>query len=104
MLPRLFIIVFLFNVLCFAFWSISNAQDSKEITGEKIFKNCAGCHLKGQNLIKQDKPIIGSSKLASKVVFKEFISVPHKPMPSFKNIADSKEELDALYNYVNSLK
>ena len=104
MLLRLFVIIFLINTLCFAFWNISNAEDGKEVSGEKVFKNCAGCHLKGQNLIKKDKPIIGSSRLQSKQIFKDFISVAHKPMPSFKNIADDKEKLDALYNYVSSLK
>ena len=71
--------------------------------GKKIFKNCSGCHLNGQNLIKENKPIIGSSKIKSKDVFKEFLSEPHPPMPNFKKIADDPGKIDALLQYVKSL-
>lgn len=104
MLFRLLGVIFLINILCLAFWNISSAQDNVKTSGKEIFQNCSGCHFKGQNLIKQDKPIIGSSKLKSKETFRYFISAPPKPMPNFKHIADNKEKLNALYNYVSSLR
>ncbi|MBI3309209.1 MAG: hypothetical protein HYZ79_07555 [Candidatus Melainabacteria bacterium] len=89
---------------CLAYGCLTNAEDENTVEdGGKIFKNCSGCHLKGQNLIKEDKPIIGSAKLKKKETFKEFISEPHPPMPSFKKIAENPQKLDALYKYVSSL-
>ena len=72
--------------------------------GEKIFKaNCSGCHINGQNLIRPDKPIIGSVKLQSKAVFKKFLESPPKPMPKFENITSMDNQFDSLYNYVITL-
>ena len=73
--------------------------------GHMLFKtNCSGCHLNGQNLIKPDKPIIGSQKLNSKQVFKEWLENPTPPMPNFKNLASKQGQLNALYEYIVSLK
>lgn len=73
--------------------------------GKNIFKkNCSGCHLGGKNVIKPDKPLIGSTKLKLKNSFKDFIQDPPPPMPKFKNIASEPKQLDALYKYVSSLK
>lgn len=73
--------------------------------GKNIFKkNCSGCHLSGKNIIKPEKPIIGSNKLKSKNSFKDFIQDPPPPMPKFKNIVGEPKQLDALYRYVSSLK
>ncbi|OGI19094.1 MAG: hypothetical protein A3B68_07835 [Candidatus Melainabacteria bacterium RIFCSPHIGHO2_02_FULL_34_12] len=103
-------------LFCFMFLSIftlaynvyskpDDAQNPGKIGGEKLFKaNCAGCHLNGQNLIKKDKPIIGSAKLKSKELFSELLNHPPKPMPEFKNITSNPDQLDALYKYVLSLK
>lgn len=84
----------------------SNAQQKSSLqTGEKLFKkNCSGCHLNGQNLIKTEKPIVGSKKLLSKAIFKDFIENPPLPMPKFKNLTSNSEQLDELYRYVTSLK
>lgn len=69
--------------------------------GEKIFKaNCAGCHLNGQNLIKADKPIIGSAKLQSKLMFKKFLDLPPAPMPKFENITSMDSQFNSLYDYL----
>ena len=79
--------------------------NNEVISGEKFFKaNCSGCHINGQNLIKPNKPIIGSQKLKSKNSFARFIESPPPPMPSFKNITLKQEQFTALYNYVTSLK
>ena len=80
------------------------AHENWAKNGEKLFKaNCAGCHLNGQNLIKPNKPVIGSLKLASKQSFREFLSSPPQPMPNFKNITTMPGQFDALYTYVISL-
>lgn len=107
---RLLILVFLmgtaFNL---AYYSVSRAEEmtmgAKDgQRGMQLFKvNCSGCHLNGQNLIKPDKPIVGSGMIKSKKSFQAFISEPHPPMPNFKNIAMKPNQLDALYSYVTSL-
>jgi mono/diheme cytochrome c family protein len=72
--------------------------------GERLFKkNCSGCHINGGNLIKVEKPIIGSKKILSKAVFKDFIDNPPPPMPKFKNLTSNQKQLDELYVYVSSL-
>lgn len=82
-----------------------NAQHKGDIsTGERLFKkNCSGCHLNGGNLIKAEKPIVGSKKILSKAVFKDFIDNPPPPMPKFKNLTSNPEQFNELYKYVTSL-
>lgn len=104
---KILVLGILFN-LCLALTTDRGAftygAESK-VSGEKLFKtNCSGCHLNGKNLIKPDKPIIGSLKLKSKETFKAFIESPPAPMPKFKNIASKEDQLDTLYKYVSSLK
>ena len=106
---KLFIIIFLINIVfssaynCLSKPTMGLVLDNGPSRGEKLFKaNCSGCHLNGQNLIKPDKPIIGSLKLKSKQLFETFISAP-PPMPNFKNIVSKQGELNALHKYVISL-
>ena len=101
---KLLLILFLINtIFTVASFSMSN-NDEASSKGEKIFKaNCAGCHLNGQNLIKADKPIVGSAKLGSKQVFKKFLESPPKPMPKFENITSMDAHFNSLYNYVITL-
>ncbi|MBI3590571.1 MAG: hypothetical protein HY094_04225 [Candidatus Melainabacteria bacterium] len=100
-------LIFLINsafVLAYNSFSQSSMSGKNQINAEKLFKsNCSGCHLSGQNLIKPDKPLIGSQKLKSKESFSAFISAPPPPMPNFKNIVENPSHLDALYKYVTSL-
>ena len=107
---KLFILVFLVNSIflftCSYFFPLSFAEEMAVIgeKGEKLFKsNCSGCHLNGLNLIKSDKPIIGSMKLKTKQGFAAWLEKPNPPMPSFKNITQRENELKELYNYVISL-
>ena len=107
---KLFLLVFIINsVFIMAYSSFSkpnmdSPRGDEQEKGQKLFKsNCSGCHLNGQNLIKPDKPIVGSSKLASKETFSSFISSPPPPMPNFKNIVEKPGQLSALYDYVSSL-
>lgn len=107
-------IFLLFVIVSFTF-SLANFSFSKEgislqkktniiSRGEKLFKsNCSGCHLNGQNLIRSDRPIIGSTKIKSKQAFKAWLENPISPMPSFENITNKPKQLDALYAYVISL-
>ena len=99
------VICILFACISLANFSFSKQEDlGSNSQGEKLYKaNCAGCHINGQNLIKSDKPVVGSIKIKSKAIFKEFLKAPPKPMPSFENITGKEEKLDALYRYVISL-
>ena len=101
-----FLVLFLVINLLIAFYNvcISKPNENKGLNGEKLYKaNCAGCHINGQNLIKPNKPIIGSSKLGSKKILREFLEAPPAPMPSFKNITSMDNQFDSLYVYVTSL-
>ncbi len=102
---KLLLILFLINtIFIVASFSMSGNDEVSSSKGEKIFKaNCAGCHLNGQNLIKANKPIIGSAKLQSKQIFKTFLEAPPKPMPKFENITSMDAHLNSLYNYVITL-
>ncbi|MBI2995892.1 MAG: c-type cytochrome [Candidatus Melainabacteria bacterium] len=101
-LKKMFLLILLLNLLI---GLAKGASAENSLKGERLFKaNCSGCHLNGQNLIRPEKPIIGSLKLQSKKTFKAFIENPPPPMPKFKNIADKPVQLDALYKYVTSLK
>ncbi len=104
---RILFFVFLINVIfIMAYSSFSQESNSKadSVGGEKLFKaNCSGCHLNGTNLIKPNKPIIGSLKTKSQITFGAFLENPPPPMPKFANITAKPENLNALYNYVISL-
>ena len=103
---KLLLMLFLINtIFTVASFSMSgNDELSPSNKGEKIFKaNCAGCHLNGQNLIKADKPVIGSIKLKSKLAFKKFLESPPQPMPKFENITSMDGQFNSLYNYVITL-
>ena len=100
----------LVNVLFGTISSSFSQSDSKVMNhrdvlgGEKLYTiNCSGCHLNGNNLIKPDKPIIGSKKLNSLETFNAFLSAPPPPMPNFKNITEKPDQLKALYQHVISL-
>ena len=101
---KLFILCLLINtIFVVAGFSMSN-DESLSNKGERVFKaNCAGCHLNGQNLIKADKPIIGSIKIKSKPAFKKFLEAPPPPMPKFENIISMDGQFNALYSYVITL-
>ena len=101
---KLFVLCLLINI-AFVVAGFSMPDDEAfPNKGEKIFKaNCAGCHLNGQNLIKADKPVIGSIKLKSKIAFKKFLESPPQPMPKFENITSMDGQFNSLYNYVITL-
>ncbi len=97
---KLFILLFVINAI-FVVASYSKPNLETFNRGEKIFKaNCSGCHLNGQNLIKADKPIIGSLKLKSKGVLKKFLESPPQPMPKYDNITSMDAQFDSLYEYL----
>ena len=102
----LFLLVLLNTIIFWAYSCFSKPEKGPENvnSGAKLYQvNCSGCHLNGKNLIKADKPIIGSKMLKSKQGFKIFLNNPPQPMPNFKNITEKPVQLEALYNYVVSL-
>ena len=106
LISKSFIFFFLVNLLfVWVNYCFSKQEADSGLSGEKLFKaNCAGCHINGQNLIKPDKPIVGSAKLKSKQSFKAFIESPPPPMPNFRNITEKPKQFEALYSYVITLK
>ena len=100
---KFLILLFLINII-FTVAGFSMSADEQFSKGERIFKaNCAGCHLNGQNLIKANKPVVGSVKIKSKQVFKKFLESPPQPMPKFENITSMDSQFNSLYNYVITL-
>lgn len=100
---KLLILLLVINtILVVASYSKPNMESLNK--GERIFKaNCSGCHLNGQNLIKADKPVVGSLKLKSKDVFKKFLESPPQPMPKYDNITSMDAQFDSLYDYLVTL-
>lgn len=104
---KVFSLLLVINITFAAYYYCSKGlkAEAASVSGESIFKsNCAGCHRAGQNLIKKDKPIIGSSDIKTKESLKSYLSVPHSPMPKFDVIANDAEKLEALQQYLLTLK
>jgi mono/diheme cytochrome c family protein len=91
-------------IVGYNFFEKAKAENSL-VLGEKVFKaNCAGCHFNGLNAIKKDKPVIGSSKLASPGAFKAFLNNPPPPMPKYPNLTADAVQFGAIYTYLQTLK
>lgn len=58
----------------------------------------------GTNVIKPDKELVTSEKIASRTIFKNFIGKKHGVMPSFSEIADDDRNVKDLYTFVRKLK
>jgi mono/diheme cytochrome c family protein len=93
-------------MLSITFFNVTNLSIAKASpNGEQLFKvNCASCHAAGGNIVDQTKPVRGSKKLVSKVVFKDLLSKPTGAMPPFPKIVADDSSLSALYEYCKSLK
>jgi mono/diheme cytochrome c family protein len=77
--------------------------------GEKIYaQNCRACHPGGKNVIMPNHPIIGSDRLSTFPVFRDWIRNPRLPdggkgaMPAFSPGKISTEQARELYRYVLS--
>jgi len=75
--------------------------------GEQIFAhNCSACHPGGKNVIMPNQPIIGSDRLATFPVFRDWLRNPRLPdgsrgpMPVFPPHKISTEQARDLYRYV----
>lgn len=58
----------------------------------------------GTNVIKPEKELVKSEKLASRKLFKDYLSQKHGVMPAFQEIADDTVNLKDLYAFVRKLK
>ncbi|HEY9870911.1 MAG TPA: c-type cytochrome [Candidatus Obscuribacterales bacterium] len=86
-------------------WSASDSKAKAPNRGETLYMaNCEACHMQGKNVIKPDKEIVTSSKLASESLFQQYLSEKHGYMPAFPDIAAKDRDLRALYKYVRRLK
>ena len=77
------------------------AGKEKGKTGQEEFQtNCAACHPDGGNVIKPDKPMKGSEKLADFKAFQAWIRKPVPPMTPFTTAQISDKQVRVLYDYI----
>lgn len=83
----------------------ANRMSKSQKNGEKLYMaNCEACHMLGTNVIKPDKQLHSSEQLATRAMFKAYISKKHGVMPPFKQLADDEKSLKELYSFVRTLK
>lgn len=85
------------------------AKDSKsgsfKSNGERLYMaNCEACHMLGSNVISPEKELVKSDKLATRKIFKEFLSEKHGVMPPFIDIANDPVNLKDLHTFTKKLK
>lgn len=69
-------------------------------TGRDEFQtNCSPCHPDGNNVLKPEKPIKGSKKLANFKTFLSWIRNPVQPMTPFPPSQISDKQARELYDY-----
>jgi uncharacterized membrane protein len=72
--------------------------------GEKVFADqCKCCHPGGGNLMRPDRPLIGSGALKSPEAFIALIRRPPEPMPAFAPSVLSDGDARELYRYVTNV-
>jgi uncharacterized membrane protein len=72
--------------------------------GVVVFEtNCVDCHPQGKNIIKPDRPIIGSPKLKDFPSFVGWIRKPVAPMPTFSESQISETQAKELYQYITKV-
>lgn len=72
--------------------------------GEKLFAvHCKGCHPGGGNVMRPDRPLVGSDALKSPETFVALIRRPPAPMPPFAPAAISDGDAKELYRYVTNV-
>lgn len=70
-------------------------------TGREEFqKNCTPCHPDGGNVIKREKPMKESKKLANFNTFLAWIRNPVQTMPTFPPSQISDKQARELYDYI----
>lgn len=77
----------------------------RQTNGEQLYMaNCEACHMSGINVIKPEKELVRSEKIATQKIFKEFISKKHGVMPPFEELANNSNNVKDLYHFVKKLK
>jgi uncharacterized membrane protein len=72
--------------------------------GEKVFAtHCKGCHPGGGNVMRPDRPLIGSGALKSPEAFIALLRRPQEPMPAFPPSSVSDGDAKELYRYVTNV-
>lgn len=93
------------GIFSMALMSLSTHKVNAAQKGEAIFSAyCAACHAHGKNIVDPKKPLIGSQQLKTKEIFKVYILKGNGSMPSFPQIANDDQTLQALYNYCKTMK
>lgn len=93
----------------FIFMSLTGCKEHEvvpakgEMTGENLFiMHCSGCHVEGGNVMNPEKPVKGSSKLASFQSFQGFIQNPGPAMPAFSEASIPAADAQKLYDYIQA--
>jgi mono/diheme cytochrome c family protein len=86
-------------------YGAKESRASKRANGEQLYMaNCEACHMFGINVIKPDKALVRSEKLASQKIFKDFISQKHGVMPPFEDLANDPVDVKDLYHFTRKLR
>jgi len=83
---------------------LSGGVKPTELAGEKTYNAyCAGCHPRGGNVVKPDKPLRSAPQLTSFEAFLTLLRGPVAPMPSFSDKQISDGEARNLYDYITNV-
>lgn len=100
-----FLSIALVAAICTALAPVAMSKKMPPPAGDVLFKqNCSECHVGGGNIIKPNKPVCESQKLASLATFKAYLKSPLGHMPYYKHIVTDPASLKALYQYCKTLK
>ena len=98
-------VIALIATVCLALAPTAMSKKSPKPKGDLLFKeNCSKCHAGGGNIVKSDKPVSESQKLATLATFKAYLKSPVGHMPYYKHIVTDPASLKALYDYCKTLK
>lgn len=90
---------------CLAVAPMAMSKKVPTAKGDVLFaQNCSECHVGGGNIVKKNKPVFGSQKLATLATFKAYLKSPVGHMPYYKHIVQDSPSLKALYDYCKTLK
>lgn len=87
--------------------TVAAKEGARELVdkGQQIYMaNCEACHMTGKNVIKPEKELVRSEKLANEDVFREFLKERHDVMPAFPDIAKDADSAKALFKFCRKLK
>lgn len=103
------VLIVVISILLLSFiapgYGAKESRTTRQTNGERLYMaNCEACHMSGKNVIKPEKELVRSEKIATQKIFKEFISKKHGVMPPFEDLANNSNSVKDLYHFVKQLK